>query len=389
MEKIKVEKLGKVFGKPSRQVLSLLDQGWNRERLAKEKGFALGLWDVSFTVEEGEVLVVMGLSGSGKSTLIRCLNRLIEPTAGSILIDGTDVRGLNEAQLREFRQTRFGMVFQRFALFPHRTVIQNVAYGLEIHGESKDTCRKKAEDALALVGLKGWEDNYPDQLSGGMQQRVGLARALAIDPGILLMDEAFSALDPLIRKEMQEELLQLQSRVGKTIVFITHDLDEALKLGDKIIILKDGRLVQQGTPEEILTNPADDYVEKFVEDVDMSKVLTASSIMKKAYSITLPKDGPKTALREMEEVGISSIFVVDRKRLLLGIVNADDASELIRKGISDLKEILKEPSRVTPDTSLTELFALESFPAAVVDESGVLKGAIVRGNIIAGLNRER
>jgi len=389
MEKIKVEKLGKVFGKPSRQVLALLDEGWDKERLMKEKGFALGLWDVSFTVEEGEILVVMGLSGSGKSTLIRCLNRLIEPTAGSILVDGTDVRRLSEEQLREFRQTRFGMVFQRFALFPHRTVLKNVAYGLEIHGEDKETCQRKSEEALTLVGLKGWENSYPEQLSGGMQQRVGLARALAVDPDILLMDEAFSALDPLIRKEMQEELLQLQSRVGKTIIFITHDLDEALKLGDKIIIMKDGRLVQQGSPEEILTSPADDYVEKFVEDVDMTKVLTAASVMKKPYSITYPKDGPKTALREMEEAGISSIFVVDRKRLLLGIVNADDASELIRKGSSDLREILKDPPRVAPETSLTELFALESFPAAVVDENGVLKGAVVRGNIIAGLNRER
>jgi glycine betaine/proline transport system ATP-binding protein len=389
MEKIKIEKLGKVFGKPSRQVLELLDEGWNKERLMKEKGFALGLWDVSFTVAEGEILVVMGLSGSGKSTLIRCLNRLIEPTAGSILVDGTDVRRLNEEQLREFRQTRFGMVFQRFALFPHRTVLKNVAYGLEIHGEDRETCQRKSEEALTLVGLKGWEDSYPEQLSGGMQQRVGLARALAVDPDILLMDEAFSALDPLIRKEMQEELLQLQSRVGKTIIFITHDLDEALKLGDKIIIMKDGRLVQQGSPEEILTSPADAYVEKFVEDVDMTKVLTAASVMKKAYSITYPKDGPKTALREMEEAGISSIFVVDRKRLLLGIVNADDVSGLIHQGSSDLREILKAPSRVAPETSLNELFALESFPAAVVDESGVLKGAVVRGNIIAGLNRER
>jgi glycine betaine/proline transport system ATP-binding protein len=355
----------------------------------KEKGFALGLWDGSFTVAEGEIPVVMGLSGSGKSTLIRCLNRLIEPTAGSILVDGTDVRRLNEEQLREFRQTRFGMVFQRFALFPHRTVLKNVAYGLEIHGEDRETCQRKSEEALTLVGLKGWEDSYPEQLSGGMQQRVGLARALAVDPDILLMDEAFSALDPLIRKEMQEELLQLQSRVGKTIIFITHDLDEALKLGDKIIIMKDGRLVQQGSPEEILTSPADAYVEKFVEDVDMTKVLTAASVMKKAYSITYPKDGPKTALREMEEAGISSIFVVDRKRLLLGIVNADDVSGLIHQGSSDLREILKAPSRVAPETSLNELFALESFPAAVVDESGVLKGAVVRGNIIAGLNRER
>jgi glycine betaine/proline transport system ATP-binding protein len=258
------------------------------------------------------------LSGSGKSTLVRCINRLIEPTAGTVEIDGVDVTKLNGSDLRTLRMNKMGMVFQNFALFPHRSVLKNVEYGLEIRGVSAGVRAEQARKAIDLVGLSGWEEYRPENLSGGMRQRVGLARALATDPDILLMDEAFSALDPLIKREMQDELLALQSRVGKTIMFITHDLDEALKLGDRIIIMKNGRVVQIGTPEEILTSPADDYVEQFVQDVDITKVLTVAKVMRKAICVTYPKDGPKTTIHKMKEEGLSRVMVVDKDRKMIG-----------------------------------------------------------------------
>ena len=388
--KIKVENLYKVFGKNPRAGIKMLQDGMGKEELLRRHKLAVGINKVSFEINEGEFLVVMGLSGSGKSTLIRCLNRLIEPTGGQVFIDGTDITTLSEEALRQTRLKKFGMVFQRFALFPHRTVLQNAEYGLEIQGIAPDERQAKAQEALDLVGLKGWEDSYPAQLSGGMQQRVGLARALALDPDILLMDEAFSALDPLIRREMQDELLALQSRVNKTIVFITHDLDEALKLGDKIIIMRDGAVVQAGTPEEILTNPADDYVEKFIEDVDVSKILTAESVMHKATAVTFPKDGPKTALHKMKEVGLSSILVVDKERRLLGILSAEDASKLAKNNEPSIETaIVRDVPQVHPGASLQELFAFENFPVAVVDEDKKLKGIIVRGALLAAMAERR
>ncbi|BCA80598.1 glycine betaine/L-proline ABC transporter ATP-binding protein [Desulfuromonas sp. AOP6] len=388
--KIKVENLYKVFGKNSRAGIKMLEEGLGKEELLRRHKLAVGINKVSFDINEGDFLVVMGLSGSGKSTLIRCLNRLIEPTGGKVFIDGIDITTLSEEALRQTRLKKFGMVFQRFALFPHRTVLQNAEYGLEIQGIALDERQAKAQEALELVGLKGWEDSYPAQLSGGMQQRVGLARALALDPDILLMDEAFSALDPLIRREMQDELLALQSRVNKTIVFITHDLDEALKLGDKIIIMRDGAVVQAGTPEEILTNPADDYVEKFIEDVDVSKILTAESVMHKATAVTFPKDGPKTALHKMKEVGLSGILVVDKERRLLGILSAEDASKLAKNNEPSIETaIVRDVPQVHPGASLQELFAFENFPVAVVDEDKKLKGIIVRGALLAAMAERR
>ena len=388
--KIKVENLYKVFGKSPRAGIKMLQDGMGKEELLRRHKLAVGINKVSFEINEGEFLVVMGLSGSGKSTLIRCLNRLIEPTGGQVFIDGTDITTLSEEALRQTRLKKFGMVFQRFALFPHRTVLQNAEYGLEIQGIAPEERQAKAQEALELVGLKGWEDSYPAQLSGGMQQRVGLARALALDPDILLMDEAFSALDPLIRREMQDELLALQSRVNKTIVFITHDLDEALKLGDKIIIMRDGAVVQAGTPEEILTNPADDYVEKFIEDVDVSKILTAESVMHKATAVTFPKDGPKTSLHKMKEVGLSGILVVDKERRLLGILSAEDASKLAKSNEPSIETaIVRDVPQVHPGASLQELFAYENFPVAVVDEDKKLKGIVVRGALLAAMAERR
>ncbi|HNR52069.1 MAG TPA: glycine betaine/L-proline ABC transporter ATP-binding protein, partial [Deltaproteobacteria bacterium] len=262
--KIVVQNLYKIFGNHPHKGVKLLKQGYTKDQILEKTGQGVGIADVSFHVDEGEILVIMGLSGSGKSTLVRCLNRLIEPTEGKILLEGSDITSLNREELRQLRQKRFGMVFQHFALFPRRSVIRNVEYGLEVQKVPAAERRERAVTALEQVGLKGWEDSYPAQLSGGMQQRVGLARALALDPDIMLMDEAFSALDPLIRRDMQDELINLQEKMHKTIVFISHDLDEALKLGDRIILMKDGAIVQIGTPEQILTAPATEYVARFV-----------------------------------------------------------------------------------------------------------------------------
>ncbi len=385
MAKIKVENLYKIFGKNPKTAIDFMGKGWSREDLLKKKKLSVAVKKVSFEVSEGEIIVIMGLSGSGKSTIIRCLNRLIKPTSGKVFIDGIDVTTLSDNELRKLRMNSFGMVFQKFGLFPHRTVVQNVEYGLEVQGVDRADRRAKALETLDLVGLVGWENSYPEQLSGGMQQRVGLARALAVDPDILLMDEAFSALDPLIRREMQDELLALQSRLNKTIVFITHDLDEALKLGDKIVILKDGEIVQQGPPEEILTQPANDYVAKFIGDVDVTKVLTAQSVMVKAAVVIYPKDGPKTALRKMKELGITSMMVVNKDRQLQGMVTLLDASRLASEQDKSLDSILKAAATIPLDTGINELFGREDFPLAVIDDDNRLQGLIVRGALLAAL----
>jgi len=385
---IEAKNLTKVFGKNPKQALDHLDQGLSKEEILKKTGSTVGVNRASFTVEPGEIFVIMGLSGSGKSTLVRLINRLIEPTQGSILIDGQDLAKMDKKDLRQVRREKLGMVFQRFALFPNRTVLKNVEYGLEIQKVDPEKRTKKAHEALKLVGLEGYAEQKPEQLSGGMQQRVGLARALANDPEVLLMDEAFSALDPLIRKDMQDELIDLQSTMKKTIIFITHDLDEALRLGDRIALMKDGSIVQIGTPEEILMNPANDYVERFVEDVDRSKVLTAGHIMKRPETINIEKHGPRVALERMKEAGISSILVVDSKRNLKGYVTADDASEARKKEVRDLKEILQtDIKQVNKETSMQEIFNVingSPVPVAVV-ENERLVGIIVRGAVIAAL----
>ncbi len=389
MKKIEIKELYKIFGPHPEKVMPLLDQGLSKEAIMEKTRHGVGVADVTFDVDEGEILVVMGLSGSGKSTLVRCINRLIEPTSGTILVDGEDVLKLSDKALRSFRQNHFGMVFQNFALFPHRTVLKNVEYGLEIQNVDKSKRTDVSMQALEQVGLKGWEESYPDQLSGGMQQRVGLARALALDADIMLMDEAFSALDPLIRRDMQDELLELQDKVQKTIVFISHDLDEAIKLGDRIVLMKDGMIVQVGTAEEILTNPANEYVAKFVEDVDMTKVITAENIMKKSETIAYYKtDGPKAALRKMKKASISKIFV-RRERHLVGIVTAADAAEAAKRGDKTLENILiTDIQRVSPDTPASDLFPLlatSKYPIAVVNETNNLQGVIIKGLLVAAL----
>ena len=285
MPKIEIKNVYKIFGSNPETVLPIVKQGASKEEVLEKTGHTVGLDNVSINIEEGETFVCMGLSGSGKSTLIRHLNRLIDPTDGDIIVDGTNVMELNEKQLIEFRKHEMSMVFQRFGLFPHKTVLENVGYGLEIQGKEPEERKRLSMIQVESVGLQGFENQYPSQLSGGMQQRVGLARALATNPQILLMDEAFSALDPLIRSDMQKQLIDLQSELKKTIVFITHDLDESLRLGDHIGILNAGKLVQVGTPEEIIMNPADDYVKAFVKDVNRAKVIKAKVIMKKPNEV--------------------------------------------------------------------------------------------------------
>jgi glycine betaine/proline transport system ATP-binding protein len=389
VSKIDVKNLYKIFGPEPRKAMERLKAGMSKEDLLQKTSHTVGVCDVSFSVGQGEIFVVMGLSGSGKSTLVRCLNRLIEPTAGEVIIDSEVITGLSAEKLRAFRQKKVSMVFQRFALFPHRTILQNVAYGLEIQGMGKQAREEKALYMLATVGLKDWGSVYPEQLSGGMQQRVGLARALAVDPDILLMDEPFSALDPLIRKEMQEELTELQSSMQKTIIFITHDLDEALKLGDRIAIMKDGQIVQLGTPEEILTNPSNGYVANFVTDVDRSRVLKAENVMIRPSALVKVTDGPRLALRKMKREELSSIFVIGEGRTLRGIVTVDRAVEAVDRKEGDLENIIDEDIPVTsPDVTLLDLIPMAvtaRVPIAVIDDNRKLLGIIVRVSVLSGL----
>lgn len=387
--KIAVRGLTKVFGDEPKPALDLLREGATKQAIFEETGLAVGVADASFDVLEGETLVVMGLSGSGKSSLIRCLNRLNEPTEGQILLDGTDIVRLARRELLKLRRKKYGMVFQHFALLPHRSIRANVEFGLEIQGVEAGERAERSLAALKQVGLEGWEDAWPQQLSGGMQQRVGLARALAVDPDVLLMDEAFSALDPLIRRDMQQELVALQSRMRKTIVFITHDLDEALFLGSRIILMKDARIEQVGTAEEILSSPATPYVERFVAEVDKTKVLTASAVMRRARSLAFTTDGPRTVLRKMEEKDLGFLFVVEPDFTLRGLVRDDVALAAAQRGEKSIRPIMETGlAVVSPQTPVRELFGLlaeSSVPAPVVDDAGRLQGVVARASLLEGL----
>ena len=388
--KIEVRGLTKIFGKRVNRAKEMLKAGKTKPEILKATGATVGVDRADFSIKTGEIFVIMGLSGSGKSTTLRMLNRLIEPTDGQVLIDGDDIAKLDKQALREVRRQKLSMVFQGFALLPNRTVLQNAAFGLEIQGMEKDEREMKANKALDLVGLNGFADQYPDQLSGGMQQRVGLARALASDAEILPMDEAFSALDPLNRRDMQDELLDLQEDMQKTIVFISHDLNEALRIGDHIMIMKDGEIVQIGTPEEILSQPADDYVEKFIEGVDRSQVYTAANVMIRANTVNIDRDGPRLAARRMRDNEISSLYVVDTKRKLVGILDADDVRSAIDAGQKDLRSIVKSDVPTTKmDTPLADLLDAVSttpVPFAVVDDHDRLRGIIIRGAVLGALS---
>ncbi|MGP6452335.1 glycine betaine/L-proline ABC transporter ATP-binding protein [Streptococcus dysgalactiae subsp. equisimilis] len=385
---LEVKHLSKIFGKRQKAALEMVKAGKSKSEIFKKTGATVGVYDASFQVKEGEIFVIMGLSGSGKSTLVRMLNRLIEPSTGSILLGGKDISTMSAEQLREVRRHDINMVFQSFALFPHKTILENTEFGLELRGVPKEKRQELAERALDNSGLLDFKDQYPDQLSGGMQQRVGLARALANSPKILLMDEAFSALDPLIRREMQDELLDLQDSMKQTIIFISHDLNEALRIGDRIALMKDGQIMQIGTGEEILTNPANDFVREFVEDVDRSKVLTAQNIMIKPLTTTIELDGPQVALNRMHNEEVSMLMATNRRRQLVGSLTADAAIEARKKGLPLSEVIDRDVRTVSKDTVITDIMPLiydSSAPIAVTDDDNRLLGVVIRGRVIEAL----
>lgn len=383
MTKIEIKDLSILFGPEKAKAKKMIKQGKSKQEILKETGCTIAVRNANLEIKEGEMFVIMGLSGSGKSTLVRCINRLNEPSMGEIWLSGRNITSLSDKELLQIRRKEMAMVFQHFGLLPHRTVLSNIAFGLELQGVPKEEREKKAYESIAVVGLKGYENQRVDELSGGMQQRVGLARALANDPEVLLMDEAFSALDPLIREQMQDELLDLQEKMKRTIVFITHDLDEAIKLGDRIAIMKDGEVVQVGTPEEILTDPANDYVTRFTESVDRGRVVTASSIM-----LTQPirKDGPEAIIRKMREKRLYALPVIGTDEQFLGEIRLKDVLRLRKEGVRDISSIvMKEVPSVLESMTVEDMLPLlpkvqQALP--VVDENNRLKGVVSTSAII-------
>ncbi len=383
---IEVRDLWKVFGASPERALDPSQASRSRADIQEDLGLVVALRDVSFQVKRGEVFVVMGLSGSGKSTLVRCLIRLIEPTKGGIRFDGEDILSYTPNELIQFRRQRVAMVFQHYGLLPHRRVMDNVAYGLEIRGLEREARYEAASEAIESVGLKGWEDYFPSEMSGGMQQRVGLARALAVDPEVLLMDEPFSGLDPLIRREMQDDLISLETELHKTIVFITHDLNEALKVGDRIAIMRDGQIVQQGSPEEIVTMPADDYVTQFVKDVSRAKVIQAGAIMQEPNAVAHESQGPVAALHAMQSCGTDRVFLLGGDRVLKGVLTEDRAAALDRQRVTTLEETQAESvTTASPDDYIEDIIPMAArteYPIPVVDEQRRLLGEVHRGSLL-------
>ncbi len=386
---IEVDGLWKMFGAEAMRALEPEHAGKSRAQIQEELGIVVALRNISLAVNEGEIFVVMGLSGSGKSTLVRCLTRLIEADQGQITYMGQDICGFSPRELREFRRSTVAMVFQHYSLLPHRRVMGNVAFGLEIRGMDSAESQATAAQAIATVGLEGWEDYYPHEMSGGMQQRVGLARALAVDPQILLMDEPFSGLDPLIRREMQDELLTLHKGLGKTIVFITHDLNEALKLGDRIAIMRDGEIIQEGTPEAIVTRPVDSYVTEFVQDVSPAKVIRARAVMDEAKAVVNEGDSPTTALQKMNELGVDSAFLVDANARLRGLLTTDEAELQLAQRSKTLKGASAAEAVTAGEDAVIEsiipMAARTDRPIAVVGADGRLLGEIHRVNLLNGM----
>lgn len=386
MSKIEVKNLNLIFGANKKHALRMLEQGKSKKEIRAKTKCTVAVNNANLSINEGEIFVIIGLSGSGKSSLLRCFNMLNVPTSGSIMIDDKDITKMDKHGLLSLRRQKVGMVFQHFGLLPHRTIIDNVAFGLEIQGKPLEERLAKAKEIIEIVGLKGYENSYPKQLSGGMQQRVGIARAIASDSQILLMDEAFSALDPLIRNQMQDDLLDIQDRLKKTIIFITHDLDEALKLGNTIAIMKDGVIVQQGQAEDILLNPVDDYVRAFVENVDRSKIITASSIMEPFRArVILGKDGPAAILRQMERFLMRFLPVVDHTNAFKGYVRESDVRKVLEGKIGNLSDILIEIPKVVEDMSVSDLLPLfinQKYPLVVVDHRDRPVGYIRHSDVV-------
>ena len=389
---LEVKNLYKLFGPydfldERKAAFKLLELGASRMEVMETTGIMAAISDVSFSVKRGELFVLIGLSGSGKSTIVRCLNMLHKPTKGEILIDGEDITKYNEKQLQELRRTKVSMVFQNGGLLSHRDVLGNVAYGLEVRGVGKEERENKAMEMINMVGLTGYEHEKLSSLSGGMKQRVGIARALANDPDILLMDEAFSALDPLVKNDLQFELLRIQERMGKTIVFITHDINEAFKLGNRVGILRDGRMVQIDTPEQMLANPADDYVKKFIHNVNTSKVFCVRNIMSTPSCIVKDSDGANTALTSMRANGVSSAYVVGDHMNFIGIVTLEGALAVRdgKKTFSEaiIRDVLQVNDLDAPVADIVPLAANAAFPLAVVDEEKVFRGIITKASVLS------
>lgn len=384
---IEVNNLSLIFGSNKRQAMRMLRNGRDKEQIKSKTNCTIAVNNVNLSITEGEIFVIMGLSGSGKSSLLRCFNMLNIPTEGSIKVYGKNIIEMNKKELLNFRRTGVGMVFQHFGLMPHKTIIDNIAFGLEIQKIPLEKRLEKAQEMIELVGLTGYENSYPNELSGGMQQRVGIARALATDSKILLMDESFSALDPLIRAQMQDDLIDIQKKLKKTIIFITHDLDEALKLGAHIAIMKDGEIVQQGEPEDILLNPADDYVREFIGNVDMGKVITASTIMRPFHErIIVGKDGPAYANRIMSKYGFRFMAVEDKQREFKGYVRQKDVKRLLEENDNDLQKIIIDMPLISPDTLVSDLlphFIDQQYPIPVVNDKKRVIGFINHIDVVS------
>ncbi|RDD61329.1 glycine betaine/L-proline ABC transporter ATP-binding protein ProV [Ferruginivarius sediminum] len=390
--KLVVNEVYKIFGPRPQEAYDLIEQGKSKDEIFEETGMTVGVQDASFEVYEGEVFVVMGLSGSGKSTMVRMLNRLIEPTFGKIEIDGHDIVKMSKEELIQLRRREMAMVFQSFALMPHQTVIDNAAFGLEVAGVDRETRYERALKSLDAVGLKANAHSYPDELSGGMKQRVGLARALSNDPSIMLMDEAFSALDPLIRTEMQDELLRLQSESQRTVIFITHDLDEAMRIGDRIAVMEDGRIVQIGTPEEIVTKPADEYVSSFFKGVDVTQVFTAGDIARKQQLTVIERPGSdlNSAIQAMRGKDRDVAIVLDKHQHYEGMVSASSLAEAKNGDGKIQSAFLKDVEPVTGDMGLSDVLhqvANSAYPIPVLDGNKKYIGAISKTALLQTLDR--
>ncbi len=385
---LRVEHLTKMFGSKKSGARELLKKGASKEEILKQTGVTVAVDDVSFDVERGKIFALIGLSGSGKSTVVRCLNKLHPATSGNIFFEGRNIEKFSKEELQEYRRNNMSMVFQSFGLMSHRDVLSNVAFGLEIRGIKKAEREEKAMEMVSMVGLNGWENKKITDLSGGMRQRVGIARALTNDPDILLMDEPFSALDPLVRHDMQFELLSIQEKLNKTVVFITHDINEAFKLGNTVAIMRDGRIIQTDTPEGMSSNPADDYVRDFINSADKAQIYNVSNIMQTPSCLIHTRDGANNALKQMRENGVSSAYVVEEKMELVGILTLEQALK-IRSGETTFQDaLIRELPTTTKDTQISDLIPIAAeatFPIAVVDEKNRLVGIVTKAAVLASL----
>lgn len=385
---IETKNVSKLYGIRREEAAAMLRKGATKAEVLQKTGVTTALYDINLNIERGKIFVLIGLSGSGKSTMVRCFNRLHRPTTGTILFDGIDLTKLSRAELREFRRHKVAMVFQSFGLMSHRNVLGNVSYGLEVAGIPREECEQRAREAIELVGLQGWEEAEIDSLSGGMRQRVGIARALSNDPEVLLMDEPFSALDPLVRNDMQFELLSIQRKLGKTVIFITHDIDEAFRLGDTVAIMKDGRLVQVDTPENMSTDPKDQYVRRFIDSADKSKVLSVRNIMITPKSLIKLSDGVDHALRVMRNNSISSVYVVDSQMKLVGLMTLTDAVYAKQHQMKLAEMLVKDLPTTTADVSVDHIMSRSAespYPLAVLDDEGRLKGIVTKASVLSSL----